>query len=870
MNAEALIGTVLGTCTLQQLIGQGGMGAVFLAQQSRPRRQVAVKVLLPMVQLTPKQHAAFLERFRRETDAAASLDHPNILPVHEYGERDGLAYLVMPYISGGTLRDALEREKPLTPLKIVNYLDQMASALDAAHARGVVHRDIKPANILMTPEKRLLLGDFGLVKIISDEHKTPLTKIGMPMGTPDYMAPEQVIGLEVDARADIYSLGVILYQMITGETPFSGDLPMQVAMQHLHIPPPSPRQKRADLPPAAEQVILRALAKRPADRYDRAQDLANAFRLALGLVGNAGMVGEDSYGLSATAQLYTPRGLMDPAWQHSSVAQAEQADAREATLLRPPLSQTRQREQFMPSAAMLTDEGLKNNIVAQTKMTLPSFTGLLSPQPLPPSSLATSEVNAPAKPRGETPLPPTRSLSVRKNLLRSANAEMAANAGGANGTAYMPTNGPLSSAGMSQAGLSQAGIAQSLPGTQPLVPPTASQPLSQMPLQMSPAVPQMSFPTETPRSNFNPISPIPTSGPTGSASIAEGGPSPTGSLTLPGEYVGQGNTTTMRLTQSVKVVKMPVAGQPGRYVTGLLHIPTEGQSQNPITPTPPAVGRIMAEKAYEQGKAYVQQHLKRVVLLVAVLLVIISSSMFWLLSSHAHTSTASLSHAGPKPTPNVAATAAAQASATADANTLLADPLSQNIHNWPVSTNTKGSQMYVFKDGAYHITDTNASASALALLPPDEQLPASFVYTLTMDEIKGDDTTANNQFGLIFRLSTHQQSGKVATTFYAFGVANTPGGVYQFWKYDDSYGATVNPWTMLWSQAFGKEYHYGHGAAGKNTFSVAMQGANFTFTVNGKKLHTAHDDSLHAGQIGMLVNWSGTEVAFSNLMLTYK
>src|SRR5438067_12798945 len=148
MNAEALIGTVLGTCTLERLIGQGGMGAVFLAQQSRPRRQVAVKVLLPNAPLTATQRAAFLERFRRETDALASLEHPNIMPVHEYGEQDGLAYLVMPYVSGGTLRDELEREGPL-PLKIVaNYLEQMAAALDFAQEHGVIHRDIKPANIL--------------------------------------------------------------------------------------------------------------------------------------------------------------------------------------------------------------------------------------------------------------------------------------------------------------------------------------------------------------------------------------------------------------------------------------------------------------------------------------------------------------------------------------------------------------------------------------------------------------------------------------------------------------------------------------------------------------------------------------------------
>src|SRR6266705_4225479 len=136
MKAEALVGTILGTCTLQQLIGQGGMGAVYQAQQSRPRRQVAVKVLLPSTTLKPQHLAAFLERFRRETDAAASLEHPNIMPVYEYGERNGLAYLVMPYVSGGTLRDVMEREGTLALSKIVNYLEQLAAALDFAHVRG--------------------------------------------------------------------------------------------------------------------------------------------------------------------------------------------------------------------------------------------------------------------------------------------------------------------------------------------------------------------------------------------------------------------------------------------------------------------------------------------------------------------------------------------------------------------------------------------------------------------------------------------------------------------------------------------------------------------------------------------------------------
>ncbi|HEV2653629.1 MAG TPA: serine/threonine-protein kinase, partial [Ktedonobacteraceae bacterium] len=140
MNAEALIGTVLGTCTLQKLIGQGGMGAVYLAQQSRPRRQVAVKVLLPITPQTPDQQTAFLERFRRETDVVASLEHPNIMPVHEYGERNGLAYLVMPYVDGGTLRDEMEREGQLPFDKAVFYLEQLVAALEFAHESGVIHR----------------------------------------------------------------------------------------------------------------------------------------------------------------------------------------------------------------------------------------------------------------------------------------------------------------------------------------------------------------------------------------------------------------------------------------------------------------------------------------------------------------------------------------------------------------------------------------------------------------------------------------------------------------------------------------------------------------------------------------------------------
>ncbi|GLV57358.1 hypothetical protein KDH_41940 [Dictyobacter sp. S3.2.2.5] len=418
MNAEELCGKVLGTCTLQKVIGRGGMGAVYLAQQSRPRRQVAVKVLLPITTFKPQQHRAFLERFRRETDAAASLEHPNITPVHEYGELDGLAYLVMPYISGGTLRDELDTEGKLPLTRVVSYLEQMAAALDFAHERKVVHRDIKPANILMTPEKRLLLTDFGLVKIITDgkqRSQNPLSEVGMPMGTPDYMAPEQVIGGVVDARADIYSLGVLLYHMVAGTPPFQGETPMKVALQHLHTPPPLPRMYRPDLPPAAEQVILRALAKRPVDRYLRARDLASAFRLALEAAG----VQVDGSAEAGNRR----RGLFDPVWQ-------SQMPTATVTPQREPVKATHESVQQIsqePAGKAAQPFTAHHDIVAQTRMTLPSFSGILtetdiaafksaSPRPtaLPGADSLLQAQGIPETPNsGLTPLPPTIGTEVR-------------------------------------------------------------------------------------------------------------------------------------------------------------------------------------------------------------------------------------------------------------------------------------------------------------------------------------------------------------------------------------------------------------------------------------------------------------------------
>ncbi len=284
---EDLLGRTLGTCTLERILGRGGMGVVYLAQQSRPHRQVAVKVLLLSLMPDPDRRARFLRRFRREADAVAVLDHPNILPIFEYGEQADVAYLVMPYVGGGTLRDRVERKGALPLAEVAHFLNQAAAALDYAHAHGVIHRDVKPQNMLLYPDKRLMLSDFGIAKVAQaaadgDGPASPqLTTLGHVVGTPDYIAPEQAMGHEVDPRVDIYSLGVVLFYLVTGRVPFVASQPMAVAARHVSEPPPLPRSLRPDLPPAAEAVILKAMAKDPAARYRSAGELARAFRAAL-------------------------------------------------------------------------------------------------------------------------------------------------------------------------------------------------------------------------------------------------------------------------------------------------------------------------------------------------------------------------------------------------------------------------------------------------------------------------------------------------------------------------------------------------------------------------------------------------------------
>ncbi|GAC1400914.1 MAG: hypothetical protein NVSMB49_14130 [Ktedonobacteraceae bacterium] len=281
-NRGDYTGRTLGTCVLENLVGQGGMGAVYLAHQTRPARRVAVKVLLPNTAMSSDVYEAFLARFRREADVIAKLEHVNIMPIYEYGEQDNLAYLVMPYLSGGSLRDILRNQGALSLEDTAKYMDQAASALDYAHAQGVVHRDLKPANFLLASDGRLVLADFGIAYIMEDTSSSSgLTSTGMIIGTPEYMAPEMVNGEEVDYRADIYELGIVLFQMLSGRVPFKGTTPIVVITKHMQEMLPSLHQLDPAIPAAVDDIIQKATAKRREDRYSSVHAFAQDFRRAI-------------------------------------------------------------------------------------------------------------------------------------------------------------------------------------------------------------------------------------------------------------------------------------------------------------------------------------------------------------------------------------------------------------------------------------------------------------------------------------------------------------------------------------------------------------------------------------------------------------
>ncbi|HLI05221.1 MAG TPA: protein kinase [Ktedonobacteraceae bacterium] len=286
---ETLVGQTLGSYHIERLLGQGRLSAVYLGRQAAT--PVAVTTFLIPATFSAQARERFLARFRREAQALVSLNHPRILPIYAYGVEYGHPYLVTPYAADGSLANVLKQRGRCTPVFILQALEQIAAALDYAHAHGVVHGTLKPANVLLhgSDERDLQVAGFSLVRILEmrgiEQSGFPYAHLlniaGTFLGTPEYIAPECVQGQPADARSDIYALGILLFELLSGKPPFTGSDPVQIALQHGQQPLPSLRRLCPDVAPALEVVVNRALARDPAQRFQHAGELAAAFAQAL-------------------------------------------------------------------------------------------------------------------------------------------------------------------------------------------------------------------------------------------------------------------------------------------------------------------------------------------------------------------------------------------------------------------------------------------------------------------------------------------------------------------------------------------------------------------------------------------------------------
>ena len=320
----------LGDYTITRLLGRGGQAEVYEGFDPDLERAVAIKVILPAVAGEP----GFEERFRREARLVASLRHPHIVQVFDFDVADGQPFMVMEYLKGDTLKTrlaGLHSHGQTIPLaEIARILDALAGALDYAHGRGAIHRDIKPANILFTEQGEPVVVDFGIARLLSDAGQ--LTAQGQIVGTPAYMAPEQARGDPVDASCDQYALGVVLYEMATGRTPFQGDSPTALLMQHVNTTPPPPRSLNAELPDAVQGVLLKALAKQPEQRFAAVGDLAAAFRQALAGVAVAQAAPVSADAATLVEQAAAGSEAVQAAEPPGTPAAAEQAGASDEVL----------------------------------------------------------------------------------------------------------------------------------------------------------------------------------------------------------------------------------------------------------------------------------------------------------------------------------------------------------------------------------------------------------------------------------------------------------------------------------------------------------------------------------------------------------
>jgi serine/threonine-protein kinase len=309
---------------LVSLIGHGGMSIVYKAEHIKLERTVALKLLSPQL----SEDEDFRERFQRESKVAAALEHPNIIPIYEAGDENGVFYIAMRYVDGADLKTRLKQDGPLDAAQVASLVSQVAAALEAAHEKGLIHRDVKPANILIAVgagvegSDHAYLSDFGVAK---NTAAAGFTKTGLFVGTADYASPEQIEGRELDGRADVYSLGCVTYEALTATPTYEKDSEVAMMYAHLLEPPPKLTEKRPDLSPEVDEVIAKAVAKSKEDRYARPTDFAVALKqaVAAGAVGAAAAAPQPGGGETVLAG--TPAAAAVAAAASSSADAADRA-----------------------------------------------------------------------------------------------------------------------------------------------------------------------------------------------------------------------------------------------------------------------------------------------------------------------------------------------------------------------------------------------------------------------------------------------------------------------------------------------------------------------------------------------------------------